>query len=110
MEIIFKIFLAFVLSFVTVSTSVCYAVERYNSEVNIKETCKDFRYFICSVSCYIFYCLWNGFLTVCTSAFCGSLVCGAASLLCVYRWIMVKLVCFCIVLVVLFVMFSLALS
>lgn len=36
MEIIFKIFLAFVLSFVTVSTSVCYTVERYNSEVNIK--------------------------------------------------------------------------
>lgn len=36
MECIFKIFLAFVLSFVTVSTSVCYAVERYNSEVNIR--------------------------------------------------------------------------
>lgn len=36
MECIFKIFLAFVLSFVTVSTSVCYAIERYNSEVNIK--------------------------------------------------------------------------
>lgn len=36
MEIIFKIFLAFILSFVTVSTSVCYAVERYNSEVNVK--------------------------------------------------------------------------
>lgn len=36
MEIIFKIFLAFVLSFVTVSTSVCYTVERYNSEVNIR--------------------------------------------------------------------------
>lgn len=36
MEIIFKIFLAFVLSFVTVSTSVCYTVERYNSEVNVK--------------------------------------------------------------------------
>ena len=36
MEIIFKIFLAFVLSFVTVSTSICYAIERYNSEVNIK--------------------------------------------------------------------------
>lgn len=36
MECIFKIFLAFVLSFVTVSTSVCYTVERYNSEVNIK--------------------------------------------------------------------------
>lgn len=35
-QIIFKIFLAFVLSFVTVSTSVCYTVERYNSEVNIK--------------------------------------------------------------------------
>nr|DAY40193.1 MAG TPA: hypothetical protein [Caudoviricetes sp.] len=33
---VFKIFLAFVLSFVTVSTSVCYTVERYNSEVNIK--------------------------------------------------------------------------
>lgn len=36
MEIIFKIFLAFVLSFVAVSTSVCYTVERYNSEVNVK--------------------------------------------------------------------------
>lgn len=36
MEIIFKIFLAFILSFVTVSTSVCYTVERYNSEVNIR--------------------------------------------------------------------------
>lgn len=36
MECIFKIFLAFVLSFVTVSTSVCYTVEQYNSEVNIK--------------------------------------------------------------------------
>lgn len=36
MECIFKIFLAFILSFVTVSTSVCYAVERYNSEVNVK--------------------------------------------------------------------------
>lgn len=36
MEIIFKIFLAFVLSFVTVSTSICYAIERYNSEVNVK--------------------------------------------------------------------------
>lgn len=33
---VFKIFLAFVLSFVTVSTSVCYTVERYNSEVNIR--------------------------------------------------------------------------
>lgn len=36
MECIFKIFLAFVLSFVTVSTSVCYTVERYNSKVNVK--------------------------------------------------------------------------
>lgn len=36
MEIVFKIFLAFILSFVTVSTSVCYAVEKYNSEVNVK--------------------------------------------------------------------------
>lgn len=36
MECIFKIFLAFVLSFVTVSTSVCYAIEKYNSEVNVK--------------------------------------------------------------------------
>ena len=36
MECIFKIFLAFVLSFVTVSTSVCYTVEQYNSEVNIR--------------------------------------------------------------------------
>lgn len=36
MECIFKIFLSFVLSFVTVSTSVCYTVERYNSEVNVK--------------------------------------------------------------------------
>lgn len=36
MECIFKIFLAFVLSFVTVSTSVCYTVEQYNSEVNVK--------------------------------------------------------------------------
>lgn len=36
MEIIFKIFLAFILSFVTVSTSICYAIERYNSEVNVK--------------------------------------------------------------------------
>ena len=36
MEIIFKIFLAFVLSFVTVSTSICYAIERYNQQVNIK--------------------------------------------------------------------------
>lgn len=35
-QIVFKIFLAFVLSFVTVSTSVCYAVEKYNSEVNVK--------------------------------------------------------------------------
>lgn len=35
-QIVFKIFLAFVLSFVTVSTSVCYTVERYNSEVNIR--------------------------------------------------------------------------
>ena len=35
-QTVFKIFLAFVLSFVTVSTSVCYAVERYNSEVNIR--------------------------------------------------------------------------
>lgn len=33
---VFKIFLAFVLSFVTVSTSVCYTVERYNSEVNVR--------------------------------------------------------------------------
>ena len=36
MEIIFKIFLAFVLSFVTVSTSICYAIERYNQQVNIR--------------------------------------------------------------------------
>ena len=36
MECIFKIFLAFVLSFVTVSTSVCYAIERYNQQVNIR--------------------------------------------------------------------------
>lgn len=36
MECIFKIFLAFVLSFVTVSTSVCYAIEMYNQQVNIK--------------------------------------------------------------------------
>lgn len=36
MECIFKIFLAFILSLVTVSTSVCYTVERYNSEVNVK--------------------------------------------------------------------------
>lgn len=36
MECIFKIFLAFILSFVTVSTSVCYTVERYNSEVNVR--------------------------------------------------------------------------
>lgn len=36
MECIFKIFLAFVLSFVTVSTSVCYTVERYNQQVNIR--------------------------------------------------------------------------
>lgn len=36
MEIIFKIFLAFVLSFVTVSTSICYAIEMYNQQVNIK--------------------------------------------------------------------------
>lgn len=36
MECIFKIFLAFILSFVTVSASVCYTVERYNSEVNVK--------------------------------------------------------------------------
>ena len=35
-QTVFKIFLAFVLSFVTVSTSVCYTVERYNSEVNVK--------------------------------------------------------------------------
>lgn len=34
-QIIFKIFLAFVLSFVTVSTSICYAIERYNQQVNI---------------------------------------------------------------------------
>lgn len=33
---VFKIFLAFVLSFVTVSTSVCYAVKMYNQQVNIK--------------------------------------------------------------------------
>lgn len=36
MECIFKIFLAFVLSFVTVSTSICYAIERYNQQVNIR--------------------------------------------------------------------------
>lgn len=36
MEIVFKIFLAFILSFVTVSTSICYAIERYNHQVNIK--------------------------------------------------------------------------
>lgn len=36
MEIVFKIFLAFILSFVTVSTSICYAIERYNQQVNIK--------------------------------------------------------------------------
>lgn len=36
MEIIFKIFLAFVLSFVTVSASICYAIEMYNQQVNIK--------------------------------------------------------------------------
>ena len=36
METVFKIFLAFVLSFVTVSTSICYAIERYNQQVNIK--------------------------------------------------------------------------
>lgn len=36
MECIFKIFLAFVLSFVTVSTSICYAIEGYNQQVNIK--------------------------------------------------------------------------
>lgn len=35
-QIVFKVFLAFVLSFVTVSTSVCYTVEQYNSEVNVK--------------------------------------------------------------------------
>lgn len=35
-QTVFKIFLAFVLSFVTVSTSICYAIERYNSEVNVK--------------------------------------------------------------------------
>lgn len=35
-QIIFKIFLAFVLSFVTVSTSICYAIERYNQQVNIR--------------------------------------------------------------------------
>ena len=35
-QIVFKIFLAFILSFVTVSTSVCYTVEKYNSEVNVK--------------------------------------------------------------------------
>lgn len=33
---VFKIFLAFVLSFVTVSTSICYAIEMYNQQVNIK--------------------------------------------------------------------------
>lgn len=36
MEIVFKIFLAFILSFVTVSTSICYAIERYNQQVNIR--------------------------------------------------------------------------
>lgn len=36
MECIFKIFLAFVLSFVTVSTSICYSIERYNQQVNIR--------------------------------------------------------------------------
>lgn len=36
MECIFKIFLAFILSFVTVSTSICYAIERYNQQVNIR--------------------------------------------------------------------------
>lgn len=36
MEIVFKIFLAFILSFVTVSTSICYAIERYNHQLNIK--------------------------------------------------------------------------
>lgn len=35
-QIVFKIFLAFILSFVTVSTSVCYAIERYNQQVNIR--------------------------------------------------------------------------
>lgn len=35
-QTVFKIFLAFVLSFVTVSTSICYAIERYNQQVNIK--------------------------------------------------------------------------
>lgn len=35
-QIIFKIFLAFILSFVTVSTSICYAIERYNQQVNIR--------------------------------------------------------------------------
>lgn len=36
MECIFKIFLAFILSFVTVSTSICYAIEMYNQQVNIR--------------------------------------------------------------------------
>lgn len=35
-QTVFKIFLAFVLSFVTVSTSICYAIERYNQQVNIR--------------------------------------------------------------------------
>lgn len=35
-QIVFKILLAFILSFVTVSTSICYAIERYNQQVNIK--------------------------------------------------------------------------
>lgn len=35
-QIVFKIFLAFILSFVTVSTSICYAIERYNQQVNIR--------------------------------------------------------------------------
>lgn len=35
-QIVFKIFLAFILSFVTVSTSICYAIERYNHQVNIR--------------------------------------------------------------------------
>lgn len=33
---VFKIFLAFILSFVNVSTSICYAIEGYNQQVNIK--------------------------------------------------------------------------
>lgn len=55
MEIIFKIFLAFVLSFVTVSTSICYAIEMYNQQVNIKFLKKLVRVSDIYLFCFLLY-------------------------------------------------------